>query len=106
MSELSVEVDREGPDEVVWLANGLLRIGLVPALGARILSLVAGERELLYRNPRLLDDRLHRLPGEALLPPVDGTLGSWRNYGGDKTWPAPQGWDGPDQWPGPPDEVL
>jgi Domain of unknown function (DUF4380) len=106
MSELSVQFDRGGPDEVVWLANGLLRIGLVPALGARILSLVVGERELLYRNPRLLDDRLHRLPAEALLPPVDGTLGSWRNYGGDKTWPAPQGWDGPDQWPGPPDEVL
>jgi hypothetical protein len=33
-------------------------------------------------------------------------MAAWRNYGGDKTWPAPQGWDGPGQWAGPPDPVL
>ena len=34
------------------------------------------------------------------------TLVNWKNYGGAKTWPAPQGWDGAGQWPGPPDPVL
>ena len=36
----------------------------------------------------------------------DGSIVAWKNYGGDKTWPAPQGWDSPDQWHGPPDPVL
>ena len=39
-------------------------------------------------------------------PATDGTMGSWVNVGGSKTWPAPQGWDGPDEWAGPPDPVL
>lgn len=101
-----VDVDRSGPDEVVWLASGPLRLGLVPALGGRLLALQLDGRELLYRNERLLDERLHRRAAEAALPPLDGTLGSWRNYGGDKTWPAPQGWSGPHEWAGPPDPVL
>jgi hypothetical protein len=36
----------------------------------------------------------------------DGSLAAWKNYGGDKTWPAPQGWDNNEQWHGPPDPVL
>ena len=36
----------------------------------------------------------------------DGSIAAWKNYGGGKTWPAPQGWDRPDQWHGPPDPVL
>ena len=36
----------------------------------------------------------------------DGSLAAWKNYGGDKTWPSPQGWDTDDQWHGPPDPVL
>ena len=36
----------------------------------------------------------------------DGSLGAWKNYGGAKTWPAPQGWDNDQQWHGPPDPVL
>nr|WP_281381665.1 DUF4380 domain-containing protein [Conexibacter arvalis] len=83
-----------------------MRLGLVPALGGRLLALRHEGRELLYRNDRLIDARLHRRPAEAELPPLDGTLGSWRNYGGDKTWPAPQGWSGPAEWAGPPDPVL
>jgi Domain of unknown function (DUF4380) len=106
MSELSVLVDSSGPDVVVWLGNGLITIGVVPALGGRIMSVEAGGQELLFRNPRLLDPVLHRTPAEAFLPRVDGSMRSWRNYGGDKTWPAPQGWGGPGEWPGPPDEVL
>ena len=33
-------------------------------------------------------------------------MSTWPNYGGSKTWPAPQGWDNEDQWHGPPDLVL
>jgi hypothetical protein len=33
-------------------------------------------------------------------------LASWRNWGGDKTWPAPQGWSTDAEWHGPPDPVL
>lgn len=100
------EVDRTGPDEVHWLRCGGLELGVVPALGARLLALRWHGRELLYRNERLLDGRLHRTAAEAALPPVDDTMGTWRNYGGDKTWPAPQGWSGPHEWAGPPDPVL
>lgn len=102
---VSTRIDSSGPDDVYWLSNRRLTLGLVPALGGRLLSFQLDGRELLYRNPRLLDDHLHRLD-DRHLPPLDGTLASWRNYGGDKTWPAPQGWSGPAEWAGPPDPVL
>ncbi|RSD19814.1 DUF4380 domain-containing protein [Amycolatopsis eburnea] len=86
---------------VTWLERGGLRLGLVPELGGRLLSVSRDGVELLWRNPALLGDDL---VGEYA--PNSGRLGDWVNYGGDKTWPAPQGWDGPDQWPGPPDPVL
>lgn len=99
-----LRVDRDGPDEVVWLRTGPMEVGIVPALGGRILALRLGGHELLYRNDRLVDERLHRRPDQ--MPQLTTTMATWRNYGGDKTWPAPQGWDGPDQWAGPPDPVL
>jgi hypothetical protein len=86
---------------VTWLERGDLRLGLVPELGGRLLSVRHGGVELLWRNPALLGDDLR---GDHA--PNSGQLGDWVNYGGDKTWPAPQGWDRPDQWPGPPDPVL
>jgi hypothetical protein len=86
---------------VTWLERGDLRLGLVPELGGRLLSVRHRGVELLWRNPALLGDDLR---GEYA--PNSGRMGDWVNYGGDKTWPAPQGWDGPDQWPGPPDPVL
>ncbi|WP_049577448.1 DUF4380 domain-containing protein [Streptomyces sp. SBT349] len=96
----------EGPAyPVVWMDNGYLRLGVVPALGGRLLSMRAGGREALWRNPALLRDDLHPVDGHVPAP-VAGTMGDWRNYGGDKTWPAPQGWDSPAQWAGPPDPVL
>ncbi len=102
---LEAHVDESGPDQVFWMSNRRVTLGFVPALGGRLLSFQLDGRELLYRNPSLLDDRLHRRAPDGL-PPADGTLSSWRNYGGDKTWPAPQGWSGPAEWPGPPDPVL
>ncbi|PXY29266.1 hypothetical protein BAY59_16795 [Prauserella coralliicola] len=97
---------QDGTPGVVWLSNGALRLGIVPALGGRLLSL-SGEdgRELLWRNAELLTDGLRFRDGHVHRP-VSGSLGDWVNYGGDKTWPAPQGWDRADQWAGPPDPVL
>ncbi len=86
---------------VKWLSRGDLRLGVVPEAGGRLLSVRYRDVELLWRNPALVDDELR---GD--FAPNSGRMGDWVNYGGDKTWPAPQGWDGPDQWPGPPDPVL
>ncbi len=89
----------------LWLDNGIVRLGFVPESGGRLLSVRVGPVELLWRNPLLLDDDLTPVGGHVLAP-NDGRMGDWVNYGGDKTWPAPQGWDGPHQWAGPPDPVL
>lgn len=90
---------------VTWLDNGVVRLGFVPALGGRLLSFRYRGTELLWRNRLLLDDDLAAVGGHVIRP-NDGCMGDWVNYGGDKTWPAPQGWDGPGQWAGPPDPVL
>ncbi|GAB3140640.1 DUF4380 domain-containing protein [Amycolatopsis stemonae] len=86
---------------VTWLERGDLRLGLVPELGGRLLSVSRRGVELLWRNADLLADDLR---GEYA--PNSGRMGDWVNYGGDKTWPAPQGWSGPREWAGPPDPVL
>ena len=90
---------------VTWLDNGVVRLGFVPRLGGRLLSCQFGGVELLWRNRLLLDDDLAPVGGHVL-GPNDGRMGDWVNYGGDKTWPAPQGWSGPGEWAGPPDPVL
>ncbi|MFE0750085.1 DUF4380 domain-containing protein [Gordonia sp. NPDC058843] len=90
---------------VVWMGNDAITLGVVPALGGRILSARVGDREALWRNPELLGEDLLPVPGHQPAP-VSGQLADWRNYGGDKTWPAPQGWSGPQEWAGPPDPVL
>ncbi|MEV5826373.1 DUF4380 domain-containing protein [Spirillospora sp. NPDC052242] len=100
-----VRTDASGPYEVVWLDNGVLRLGIVPALGGRLLALVHDGDELLWRNPALLDDRLHPAGGHRP-ERTSGPMANWRNYGGDKTWPAPQGWSSDAEWAGPPDPVL
>jgi hypothetical protein len=90
---------------VTWLERGDLRLGLVPELGGRLLSVRYRGVELLWRNADLLDDDLRPRDG-GVFRPNSGRMGDWVNYGGDKTWPAPQGWSGPDEWAGPPDPVL
>lgn len=89
----------------LWLGNGLLRLGFVPGLGGRLLSVRLGDTELLWHNASLLDSALNPVGGHVFRP-NSGRMGDWVNYGGDKTWPAPQGWDRDGQWPGPPDPVL
>jgi hypothetical protein len=94
-----------GHHDVHWVAAGALVLGVVPSLGGRLLSMTVGGHELLWRNSTLLTDDLQPVPGHVPRP-VRGVLGDWRNYGGDKTWPAPQGWSSPAEWAGPPDPVL
>lgn len=82
----------------VRLANGLIEVVIVPDIGGRIIQLRLGGHELLYFNPRHL--------GRVYSPDENCAAAGWKNYGGSKVWPAPQGWEGADQWPGPPDPVL
>jgi len=79
---------------------------IVPELGGRMLSLRFDGREVLWHDPELVDDELN--PRCPVIRPVLGTdFSSWQNWGGDKTWPAPQVLDGSREgWLGPPDGVL
>jgi hypothetical protein len=83
------------------LDNGIVRAVIVPDIGGRVLQFWLADHPYLFVN--------EHLAGRLFTPDEnwgDGTISSWKNYGGNKTWPAPQGWDRSDQWPGPPDPVL
>jgi hypothetical protein len=83
------------------LGNGLIRLVAVPAIGGRLMALDLGDYPFLFVDPDLAGKLFSPEENQG-----DGSLGAWKNYGGDKTWPAPQGWDNDDQWHGPPDPVL
>jgi len=83
-----------------------LELVFAPTRGGRLLSLVAGGRERLWRDPALVGDDLAPVVPVASWPASDGDMSTWANVGGSKTWPAPQGWSGADEWAGPPDQVL
>ncbi len=85
----------------VHLSNGLIDAVCVPEIGGRLMRFSLGPRDYLFKNPDLLGKRFSYAEHAG-----DGTIKNWKNYGGDKTWPAPQGWDGAGQWAGPPDPVL
>ncbi len=87
--------------DALGLSNGLVEAVCVPEIGGRLMQFRLGSHDFLFMNPELLGKRF-----SAEEHAGDGTLLSWKNYGGAKTWPAPQGWDGEGQWPGPPDPVL
>jgi len=80
------------------LANGLLQLFVVPEIGGRLIQMRLGDQPFLYINPQL---RGQFFPPEQIGPDSD-----WKNYGGSKVWPAPQGWTRDEEWPGPPDPVL
>ena len=84
-----------------FLKNDLVTVAGVPDIGGRIMAYDLGGYPYLYVD-RNLAGRLFS-PEENL---GDDSMASWKNYGGDKTWPAPQGWDDEDQWHGPPDPIL
>jgi hypothetical protein len=81
------------------LANDLVTLHVVPDIGGRVIQFQLGEHPFLWVNPDLAGN---------VFPPAQngGGEGGWKNYGGSKLWPAPQGWERDDQWPGPPDPVL
>ncbi len=87
--------------DALRLDNGLVSAHLVPEIGGRLLQFALGGQPFLFVNPQLAGKRFSPEQHQG-----DGSLLSWKNYGGDKTWPAPQGWERADQWPGPPDKVL
>lgn len=83
------------------IGNGLITVVVVPDIGGRIMAYDLGPYPFVYVDPHLAGELF--TPEENL---GDGTLAAWKNYGGDKTWPAPQGWETDEQWHGPPDPVL
>jgi hypothetical protein len=85
----------------VHLENGIVHLVAVPDIGGRVMALDLDGYEFFYVDP-LLAGKLFT-PTEHI---GDGTPNAWKNYGGDKTWPAPQGWDNDEQWHGPPDAIL
>src|SRR5690606_26897719 len=101
MSACTIRRDTFHGWDACILENTYARLVAVPDLGGRIMAFDLGPYPFLYVNPqragRLFTPEEHQ---------GDGTLGAWKNYGGDKTWPAPQGWDPDGQWHGPPDPVL
>ena len=94
------EINFHGWDGV-RLSNGLIDAVCVPEIGGRLMQFSLGSHDFLFMNPELLGKRFTYEEHAG-----DGAIINWKNYGGAKTWPAPQGWDGAGQWPGPPDPVL
>ncbi len=101
MSDCSVRRDTFRGWRACFLENAFVRLVAVPDIGGRIMAYDLGPYPYLFVDPDLA--------GKLFTPEEnqgDGTLAAWKNYGGDKTWPAPQGWDNDQQWHGPPDPVL
>jgi Domain of unknown function (DUF4380) len=82
----------------VRLANGILELLVVPEIGGRVIQLRIGGSDLLYVN--------RRHAGRVYRSEENNFDAGWKNYGGSKVWPAPQGWSSDAEWPGPPDPVL
>lgn len=83
------------------LANRFVRLVAVPDIGGRIMAYDLAGRPFLFVDPNLAGKLFSAAENQG-----DGSLAAWKNYGGDKTWPAPQGWDNDAQWHGPPDPIL
>lgn len=82
----------------IRLSNGIVDVLVAPEIGGRILQLRLGGQEYLYVN--------HRHAGRVYTSQENNHAAGWKNYGGSKVWPAPQGWLSDSEWPGPPDPVL
>lgn len=92
-----VESGNLGPQ--AYISNDSLSVMIMPQIGGRVMNLSLGQRNLIYTNPRYVQ--------ETQNAESRGTAErEWRNYGGSKVWLAPQGWSSEEEWPGPPDLVL
>jgi len=83
------------------LANEFVRLVAVPDIGGRIMAYDLGPHPFFFVDPDLAGKLFTPAENQG-----DGSLAAWKNYGGDKTWPAPQGWQSDAEWHGPPDPVL
>lgn len=83
--------------EVYSLQNEWIKLLIAPQLGGRIIQLNFKGYEFFFVNPAFEGQTGNSAQNEGDV---------WKNFGGEKIWPAPQGWDSPCFWPGPPDPVL
>ena len=91
--------------EPIVLTNNYAKALILPRAGGRIIGFEALGREWLWRNPELISKSGHFIEKPEVAQ-LSTTLGTWKNWGGDKSWPAPQGWNSRDEWAGPPDPIL
>ncbi len=86
--------------KAVRISNGIVTLHVVPQIGGRIIQAELGGRPYFWINPET--------EGRVFHPQESGGVRdrAWKNYGGSKLWPAPQGWDRENLWPGPGDPVL
>jgi hypothetical protein len=82
----------------VVLKNATTEAFIAPEIGGRLIQYQVDGQEWLWVN--------RDLAGKVYPVAENSNMEIWKNYGGDKLWPAPQGWDRPEQWPGPGDEVI
>ena len=87
--------------EAAQIANRFVRVVAVPAIGGRVMAYDLGGHAFFFVDPDLAGKLFSAQEHQG-----DGSLAAWKNYGGAKTWPAPQGWETEEQWHGPPDPVL
>jgi len=80
------------------MINDTTEVTVAPDLAGRIIQYRVDGVDWLWVNKDLA--------GKVFAPEENSNMEIWKNYGGDKLWPAPQGWDRPDQWPGPGDAVI
>ena len=85
----------------IEMRNEFIRLVAVPQIGSRIMAYDLGSLQFIYVDPDLAGKLFSAEENKG-----DGSLAAWKNYGGDKTWPSPQGWETDAQWHGPPDPVL
>jgi hypothetical protein len=77
---ISVEAaSYHGWRDCIRIGNGLVEAILVPAIGRVMQFRFQGSAEGAFWENRALDGKLH-----------DPTAKEWMNFGGDKSWPAPQ----------------
>ncbi|MFQ6115069.1 MAG: DUF4380 domain-containing protein, partial [bacterium] len=95
-SNIASECIAESVEYENWSAyslnNGIITLTIVPDIGGRVMEFNLGEHPLFYVNSAEF--------GKLYNPPKTEAEQVWHNYGGYKTWPAPQS-----RWGGPPDPI-
>ncbi len=82
----------------VRISNQDTEVYIAPEIGGRIIQYIYEGHPFMWTNPDL--------EGKVYPPEENSYMEIWKNYGGDKIWPAPQGWNTKEEWPGPGDEVI